>query len=334
MKHEYQGKTARQVADLIIAREEAFLSTDYEALSFRDKCRYAAEYTSRFHFTALPDPPKRAKMFNELHHELLRLAEVEDPVALYMLGCRYADLSGTPTEAEGRYLKRSMNAGYFPAALALFDYCSFSCGRPINDESERVVKWLDEHVSSDTPDCELLTYYVIKQDRERCRELAVKMAFDGDRDAIEALSFCKVESECLDFFDTALYLAYEHFYNKGFRHLGDRLGFMMTAGRGCEFDFDKLKDIYVELMMSFPYDRDKLLRFAEAYEIEGVIVPYKSRRRSTTRDVIRRAIMIALLSGDRARVDAACERAREGDLTDVLDRAYRWLIIAGRKRND
>ena len=317
---EYSGMTARQVADRIIAREEEYLNRDYDSLSFEEKCAYAVEYTSVVHFTIDPDPKKRAEMLSELRPELLRRAERDDPFALYVLGCRYADFSDMSTDAEHKYLLRSMDLGYIPAALKILDI--FHPVDKGNDEVLETVDWLRERITS-APEKQQFWYYLLTENSEKCKDIALKLASEGDTDAIESLRFCKVENEGIDFYDTAQFLAFEYFYRKGVKHLAEIIGRRLIRSIGCEFDFERIKEIYIGLMLNKNYDRSKLSALAkvENDDFDGAETFCRRLISEGRSDGYWRLILVALLSGDRERLLSVVEEMNTPELALNIDRA-------------
>ena len=113
MTYHNNEKSAYEVAQNRIQREEAFINTDYEKLSFEEKCRYALDYS------VSPDSKRRETLLKALRPELLRRAQKEDPFALYVLG---SEKYGVPaSDVERRFLERSMRSGYVPAAVDLLN---------------------------------------------------------------------------------------------------------------------------------------------------------------------------------------------------------------------
>ena len=96
----FKQMNAEEVASGIIAAEVAYLHTDYESLSFEERCGYALEYSPILHPILAPAADRRAAMLEELRPELLLRAEKEDGFALYVLGSFGADLSVPASDDE------------------------------------------------------------------------------------------------------------------------------------------------------------------------------------------------------------------------------------------
>lgn len=331
MKKEYNGLSVLEVRDRIIAREEEYLNTDYGALSFEEKCAYAVEYTSTVHFTIDSDPQKRAQMLEELRPELLRRAERDDPFALYVLGCRYTDLSDISTDTEHEYLLRSMELGYIPAALKLLDiFHSVDKG---NDEALDTVDWLRDRITEGSPEKQRFLFYLLTENRDGCKEAAIRLASEGDTEAISALRFCQAEGECIDFYDTALFLAYDHFYRKGTKHLAELIGRRLIRSNGCEFDFERIKEIYIDLMMGKEHDRARLLDLAKVKndDLDGAETFCRRLISEGKGDGYWRLILVALLSGDRERLLSVLDEMNTPELALNIDRAYIGLCLSLKK---
>ena len=329
-KLEYNGMTAREVADRIIACEEEYLNKDYESLSFEEKCTYAVEYTNTVHFAVAPDPKKRAEMLEELRHELLRRAERDDPFALYVLGCRYADLSDLSTIVEHDFLVRSMKAGYIPAALKILDI--FHPVDKGNDEVLETVDWLRERLTEGSPAKQRLLFYLLTENRDGCREVALRLAAEGDTEAISTLRFCKAESECIDFYDTALFWAYDHFYRKGAKHLAEIIGRRLIRSIGCEFDFERIKDIYIDLMMSKDYDHAKLSKLAgvKDEDLDGAERACRELISKGDPSGYWKLILVALMSGDRERLASILDEMNDRELALNIEKAYVVVCLTGK----
>jgi hypothetical protein len=339
--YNYNGMNAQDIANRIISNEEAYENADYNLMPFDVKCYYALAHTPIIHLSVSPDRTKRTELLNSLHPELLRLAQEEDAFALYVLGSTNADLSAPATDDERRFLERSMNAGHVPAALSLLDRFYYGKKREA-PEAKRIISWLAEHINEDTPAEERYSYYSLIGDKKREMELALRFAIDGDYSSVIRLTnhlgnSLDLNSESRAFWETVEFLVLKHFYDKGATHLGDRLGMKLINERGCERDIEKIKEIYVDLLLNYEYDRKNL--------IEMVCVPRKKvgddihEAERVCRYLIKngnetdywRLILIALLSGDRKKLEEICDeacRVREGIL---VPKAYHMLKHAKAK---
>ena len=310
--YEFCGLRAGDVAKKIIDCEEKYLNTDYSSLSFEDKCLYAVEYTPLCHFALAPNPKKRAEMLDELRPELLRRAENEDPFALFVLGCRYTDLSDLSTEEERRYFERSLKEGYLPAAFMLLDFF-----HRYKDESESASKlraYIAERAEECSSDTELYYCYLFTED-DRLLDVATRLASEGFWSAVGHIQQLDVSSECKSFWLTVEFLVYDYFYGKGAEHVASSLGMKLVNERGCELDRDKLAEVFFGLISRFRYDRQKLQTIIETKE-EGA---WKS-------------ILTTLISGDRDALWSAC--CCIAHTTDYKELARAYMMLCGARARD
>ena len=338
--------SACEVARKIITNEEAYAKANPEQMPFEAKCLYALELTPIIHPAVSPDRSRRRALLEELHAELLLRADREDPFALYVLGNTNADLSTPATAEERRFLERSMQAGYVPAAISLLDRFYHGTKRS-EPEAERIASWLSKHVASWLSekvdaferDKRRLCYVTVNGNTGNERALAIRLALDGDYCAMVRMSsnrngFVAVGSNERDFWETVDFLVLEHFYDRGAKHLGDTVGMKLVNGRGCERDMKKICRIYTDLMLDYPYDRHLLLKMLD--------VPYDGEREDlreaerVCRKMIEngkstgywRMILLSLLSGDRRKLENACAEACEayrGVLACNVSKAYHLL---------
>lgn len=337
--YNYNGMNAQDIASKVIAKEEAYNNADVTLMPFEDKCYYALALTPLIHPAVSPDRNCRRDLLEELRPELLRRAEREDPFALYVLGNMNADLSARPTDDERRFLERSMDAGYIPAALSLFNLFYYLGKNRSTPEAERILSWLSERINENTYAGERYSYYSLINDKEKERELALHFALDGDYGSVVRLAnslgnILDFNSDERVFWETVHFLILEYFYDLGATHLGDSLGMKLINERGCNRDLEKIKDIYVDLMMNYEYDRRQLLTIAGVPHNETSEDLYEAER--VCRQLIKdgkeanywRLILIALLSGDRKKVEVACDEAckpHNGLLSVNISKAYHML---------
>ena len=342
--YNYNGMNAYDIANKVIANEEAYENADYNLMPFDVKCYYALANTPIIHLSVSPDRTKRAELLKSLHPELLRLAKQEDVFALYVLGSTNADLSNPATDDERRFLERSMNAGHVPAALSLLDRFYYGKKREA-PEAKRIISWIAEHINEDTPAEERYSYYSLIGEKEREMELALRFAMDGDYPSVVRLAdhlgnVLDFNSEGRAFWETVEFLVLKHFYDKGAKHLGDSLGMKLINERGCERDVEKIKEIYVDLLLGYKYDRNNLIGMVcgprkeigddicEAERVCRMLI--KNGKESN----YWRLILIALLSGNRKKLEDACDEASKphgGLLSINISKAYHMLKHAKAK---
>lgn len=250
----YKNHEPREIADRIIACEEAYINTDYNALSFEDKCRYALEYTPILHPIVAPKSGMRQRMLEELRPELLRRAEREDPFALFVLGMRYADCSAPATDEERDYLERAVRAGYDGAKVALAD--RFADGS--DALHTQLIPEMNRLVSSGKASAlELYEITSMLARRETnadvratfyglSREYAAASVAEGCYVALPMLCHWRTPAEHvideldvkeeLTFWQTVDDTVYLELYRKGATHLAAALERKLMSGRGCTQD--------------------------------------------------------------------------------------------------
>lgn len=309
MEHyDFGKKNAQTVAQSRIAAEETFINTNYKSLSFEDQCRYALELSPFLHYSVAPNDTRRAKLLKALRPELLRRAQNEDPFALYVLGSM--NFSVPATDVEQRFLERAMNAGYVPAAMDLLNRVYYGKKREA-PEAVRILEWLDEHDPND------------KTDGNEKAPISIDDLLTGLRDPEHTFN------------ETVEILVLEYFYDKGYRHLGDKLGTMLLQKNYYERDIEKIKRIYIDLMLSYRYDRKLLLALAgvphnetseDLYEAERVCrLLIKNGRDSN----YWRLVLIALLSGNRKKLEVICDEVcipLNGFYVVHISKAYHMLL--------
>lgn len=355
----FNGMKAHDVANKIVAAEVAYRDTDYESLSFEEKCRYALDCTPIVHPILAPNPSHRKALLDALRPELLARADREDGFALYVLGSVNADLSSPATDTERSFLERAVKAGYAPAAVALVDRFFGDlknkklCRQALHDYLIPTINSLTEEKSQD-----VATVYALKSLLSRyetnasarmvfygmSRELATKLVCDGSwvglaklcnaRSVSDGLLDVTPSEEELSFWVSVDYLVHADLYELGARHLGDSLGCKLINERGCERDVKKIKEIYLDLLLCRPYDRERLLTVAGVPHGEGFENLAEAERECRRQikdgkpENYRRLILIALLSGDRVALEAACDEVcafRDGLAVCNIAKAYHML---------
>ena len=270
--NDYKNLNAQEVAHRIIAREEEYLTTDFDSLSFEDKCRYAMDHSPVMHVGIAPKDARRAELLDSLRPELLRRAEQEDGFALYVLGSIHADGSAPATEEERRFLERAIRAGYLPATLDLVSrfYSRKDKDARLQALEEHLVPLLNrlsaEREQGDSLlDCtrSLLADYENATDVKavfylKSREHAAKRALDGSHSAVSGLTHLPllwkhplldtVSEDELAFWTTVDFLVHWHFYTHGAHHLANVIDTKLKNGRGCDPDDEALLRIHEEIL--------------------------------------------------------------------------------------
>ena len=259
----YNNLNAQEIANRIIASEEEYLNIDYEALSFEDKCHYVLGYSAILHPGLDDTSARRKEMVEGLRPELLRRAEKEDGLALYVLGFFKFDCA--PSDAgEGKtYLERSFKAGYIPAVITLVS----KFYRKKEDRLKAVDEYLfpalnrlTEEKKTDTstyfsvvsllsdlmPDATAgFVFYSMR------REYAAKKVCEGSYRDLMYLCLHHFKRPCalkvdvsedeLTFWQTVEYLVHLAFYNKGCTRMSGCLVTNQLKERGCVRDEELLR---------------------------------------------------------------------------------------------
>lgn len=359
MNCNFNGMNAHDIANKIVSTEKAYLNTDYEALSFEDKCRYALDYTPIVHPILAPNPKHRAALLEALRPELLSRTEREDGFSLYVLGSANADLSAPATDAERRLLERAVKAGHAPAATALVDRFFKSLDdKKLRKQAlhEYLIPTLNRLTEEGEQDAAtiyavktLLSHYETNASARlvfygTSRELAAKLVCEGSYVGLAKLCNTRAVSDGLlevapleeeiAFWVTVDFLVHSQLYDLGARHLADALGMKLINERGCERDAEKIKEIYLDLLLSRTYDRKRLLEIVgvpHGEDFEDLTDAERECRRQIKdgkTENYRRLILIALLSGDREKLEEACDEAcafANGLLVANVAKAYHML---------
>ena len=120
--YSYNGMNAQDIANNIIAKEEAYLTIDYDALSLEEKCDYAIHHTGIYH--PLFRQGKDIKVLMEtLIPELHSRAERGDWNALYYLSVFHPDVTHCSNEHRAM-VERAMEEGSYEAQIY---YASWFC---------------------------------------------------------------------------------------------------------------------------------------------------------------------------------------------------------------
>lgn len=359
--YNYNNLNAHEIANRIITREEEYLNTNYEELSFEEKCRYALEYTPIFHIGLAPNPAHRAALLNALRPELLRRSEQEDGFALYVLGSFNADCSALATDAEHRFLERSFKAGYLPAVPDLvtrfYRHCDEEARLQVSNEylfpalirlsSEKEWDLLLAHaieellaLNEDIEEAQVAFY-------QRSLEDAEQAVSQGSYVGLAKLCTAKAKigsqlaparpEEAIAFWQTVDFLVHSYFYDHGARHLATTLGAKLINERGCERDVEKIKQIYTDLYLRFSYDRKTLLQIVGAphgedfEDLDDAERLCRLQIRHGNAEGHWRLILVALLRGDRQQLEAACREvcaAEDGKQVSCMLKAYNMLCKA------
>jgi hypothetical protein len=349
--YNFNGMNAHDIANQIIKNEEAYLKTDFNKLSFEEKCHLALHHTAAHHplFRQLDV----TSLTESIYPELVCKAEEEDAFALYCLAALFTpDVPRAATR--NQYLDRAISAGSIEARLhaACRDAAkNLEELRLLNTELKLLAvafygEWNDHllYLCNNT----LASYETDPDKKEAAKrvadELAVKGVLEGNYyylthlcvknklDVKELAEGRLFDDETL-FWKTVSFLVESEFYERGALHLADHLGIRLIRGIGCERDLERAKQIYVDAMFSKAYDRMLLMDVAKIKDADLDVAEEACRKQIDDGKVsdFWRLILIALLSGERSKVESACDEVIATGLDAALaniPKAYHMLCQA------
>ncbi|MBE6577814.1 MAG: hypothetical protein E7653_06725 [Ruminococcaceae bacterium] len=325
--YSYNGLNAHDIANKIIEREEAYLLTDIDSLTFEEKCRFALHHNKSFHpFSQQLDV---TKLTASIYPELVRRAD-QDGFSLYCMAALFSpDVPRKDTRLT--YLERAIEANSLEARVhqasrdpskSIEQLHTLCAEIELLVALELDVEW-HEHLLYLCYNM-LATYegdeQIKQKAKKRADDLALKLVLDGSY--YHLCHLCvknRIDSKMLEqgklfddetlFWKTVSFIVESYFYERGAIHLGDIIGLRLIRGIGCDIDVTRAKQIYLYLMFHYPYDRAKLLTIAgvphdktseDLYEAERIC-----RMQIKDNKVANywRLILIALLYGDCAKVD-------------------------------
>ena len=349
--YSFNGMNAHDIASKIIANEEAYLKTDFNKLSFEEKCRLALHHNSANHplFRQLDI----SRLTESIYPELICKAEEEDDFALYCLAALFTP--DKPREfTRNEYLERAISAGSTEARLhaacrnaeehleelhSLNTTLKLLSAAFCGDWNDRLLYLCNSTLASCETDSDK------KEAAKRIAdELAVKGVLEGNyyylihlcvknKLDVKELAEGKLFDDETLFWKTVSFLVESEFYERGALHLADHLGIRLIRGIGCEQDTERAKQIYVDAMFSKAYDRTLLMSAAKIEDADLDMAEEICRKQIDDGKVsdFWRLILIALLSGDRAKVESACDEAIAMGLDAALaniPKAYHMLCQA------
>ena len=253
----FYGMEAKDFLEKVIERENRFKNTDYNALSFEEKCEYALWYINEgklFHQVLAEDK------LADIKNLVLKRAVDREPAGLYYLA-KFWLVFGIAPEARLEYLKISSDMGYMPATVL------YLCTSTEAEERYRIARELVNKLSSIEPislRCTAIrgVYSALSkvegEDKyphyhELTHDLYVELAKDGDMSAftwLESIAArrakkAKTDEERLNaeaeraFFETVQYMLNDYYFTQGVLEYEKHLGYMLLSGVGCEVDIER-----------------------------------------------------------------------------------------------
>ncbi len=265
-KDYYNNMSASEVADKIIAEEEAFINTDFDSLDFYQKCHYALDFSPLLHPILDNSTVKkyRQSFIKELVPELKRRAEAGDGFAWFVLSMQMP----LDQEKKMEYLNHAFDAGFVPAGVTIIDEL-----RHENREEEAVTyceRFEKMFTKQDCKDNGLYEVYSVLKDhvtgvnrsyiQKKCflnsrkyimAENKYALMFSIARFSIGLLTIIKDPQTLSDedlFWATVNFKVLLYCNEKGVvRHEND-LGEMLSFGVGCDVDLHMMKQVYLNIM--------------------------------------------------------------------------------------
>ena len=353
--YNFNGLNARDIANKIIEREEAYLNTDFDALSLEEKAEYISYKYTAFHplchLVSLKD--KITGVINEARE---RAAE-GDPIPLYTLRNVLAlDASDTVGREEiDDITQRAVDVAYPPAL------CSLAHCYKDKDKSRAVAlckQALD--LLQEEKDCLTTRFYTLicyrmlvdtSCDREEFKgwtqlrhDYAVEAACDG---YYIALGHIESEGEEGDFWETVKFLLESYWYEiHGVYSEFCTYGRRLIDGLGCEVDPERAKRFFLDVYSRVKVERSYVLDEMEIAEdtpevIEAARQAYRAQADNGDPYGYSGLILVSILQGDLASVETLCDEVitklgSSSDLSLVLRKVYRDLRSASleKERDD
>ncbi len=346
--YDYNGMNARELADLIIGREEEYVSANVDSLSFEEKGRWLLKHRREYHPLSLVlERRKYCRVLKEVRTEALRKAEDNDPFALLFLAA-YIGRDDELPESRVEYLKRAMNEGSAEAKM----FWAYQRMEKHREESFHVLDELlwdilwemsnseDEKQEPQEAEREGETLFMCYKLLSQCSpdendydlnknfadNFALKQVLKGNYYALNHLCVKNAnkqvkrrdgalfDDETL-FWKTVAFLVDSFFYGRGASWLVSSLGVKLMRGIGCEKDVEGAKRMFIDAMLRKSYDRLFLLDLV-GVERKGDVEEIYSAERACRKRIANgdtsgywQLILIGLLKGSRADVEKACDEA-------------------------
>ena len=334
--YNFNGMNANEIADKIIAREEAYANTDFDSLSLEDKCRFVREYRTVKHISKklIDLDVKQVQLYKEL---AARVENEENALYLETLSILADRLC--KHDAYGGYLVRAKEAGSLiaKAELAILS----------KNNAEDVLIELIDVLSRNAIDDELLCACCdllircgrTSEEREKYKplyeELILKSVLRGEYHGLVSIcnkGFSADMSTWNDekvFWKTVDFLVTSYFYDK-YSVYGILYGVKLIRGIGCDPDFDRAKRFYVDAYLRKTCNKDAILdRIGVKDRGEADLIEAREAFRAQgDADGYRNAILIGVIQKDAAVIEAICDEAIAKcpeSLMNIMPKAYEML---------
>ena len=352
--YNYNGLNAHDIANKIIEKEERYLSIDFDTLSFEDKCRYAAHHNGIYH-PLFRNGRSIEELKTEIMPEIIRRSEAGDSNAMFYLCIFHPDVAHRSEEHKAM-VERAMKMGSYEAKIY---YAGWFC----REDNEKAYELLDEVLTlyslgdvtaadeKNLYDCYCMLAHVGQRSDEReeykrlVDELALKFVLDGE---YHSLTHLCVKNHCPKdpvtkqyvfddetvFWKTVSFLVESYFYDKWSRYSSDNLGIWLIRGIGCDPDFERAKQFYLDVYFRKQFDRSKMLELLDITDdseeaFEATKLRFNAELLDGNVDGYWKMILLAILQNDRASVEQLCDDAIEkysDDLMKIIHKAYTKLL--------
>ena len=351
--YNYNGMNAQDIANKIIAIEEAYLTIDFDALSFEEKCNYVAHHNGIYHPLY-----KKGRSADEL--AVLLLPELRyrgnygDEKALYFLAVLDSDIAHR-SDGQRSMIERAMECGsvnaqaYFASwfcrdeemkANILEELLYRHFGGEVAEEDEKVLYDCYCMLANCAQTEEVHEHYKALAD-----DLALKFVLKGEYHSLihlctknRLLRDPKTKNFIFDaetiFWKTVNFIVESYFYAKWHINSSDNLGIGLIRGIGCDPDFERAKHFYLDVYFRKPFDRAKMLEVSGISDTESLIEAEQGFKQDVNNGDVEgywKLILLGILQNDTEMVEQICDEAikkHPNDLMKIMPKAYTKLLNA------
>lgn len=278
VNYNFNGLNAHDIANKIIAREEAFMRADVESMSFEEKIDYFCFRYHPFHPLAeVVDISEQRKQFAE---ELIHRAEEGEVDAMYWLAVLNPLID---KNVKDMLFSRAYEAGQANAIMRrAYDTRSDAEKIALYEEALAVLLNKEQSFNDLFSICHCYKYLsdLVPEESERysklAYDLALKLVQDGHYFVLTDLktytSTSNKTAEENDFWKTVHFLVDSYFYDTYSVYFMSTLGTCLINGLGCEIDLERAKRFYMDVWFREEFERALLLeRLGIAEDSEDTI---------------------------------------------------------------
>ena len=351
--YNFNGMNAQDIANKIIANEEVYITIDFDALPFEEKCNYVAHHNGIYHPLY-----KKGSSADELAvlllPELRQRANDGDEKALYFLAVLDPDIVHRSDEQRSM-IERAMECGSVDAQAYFTSWFCRDEEMKANILEELLYRHFGGEVAEEDEkvlyDCYCMLQHCAQAEGERSRykaladELALKFVLRGEYHSL--VHHCtknrlprdsKAKNFIFDdetiFWKTVNFIVESYFYDKWHINASDNLGIGLIRGIGCDPDFERAKCFYLDAYFRKPFDTTKMLEVLGLSDTVSLIEAEQSFKREVENgdlDGYWKLILLAILQNDTDKVDQICGEAivsHSDRLMEIMPKAYTKLLLA------